>query len=60
MDLKTRKLMTMQKALHTRDVINRLCMSRKEGQRRPADIRGSVDTLMRGFEELRITLKRFK
>ena len=38
MDQRTRKLMTMHKALHPRDDIDRLCVSRKEGGRGLASI----------------------
>ena len=38
MDQRTRKLMIMYKALHPRDDIDRLYVSRKEGGRRLASI----------------------
>ena len=38
MDQRTRKLMTMHKALHPRNDVDRLCVSRKEGGRRHASI----------------------
>ena len=44
MDQRTRKLMTMHKALHSRDDVNRLYVSRKEGGRGLASIEDSVDT----------------
>ena len=43
MDQRTRKLMTMHKALHPRDDIDRLYVSRKEGGRGLASIVDSVD-----------------
>ena len=43
MDQRTRKLMTMHKALHPRDDVDRLCVSRKEGRRGLASIEDSVD-----------------
>ena len=42
-DQRTRKLMTMHKALHPRDDVNRLYVSRKEGGRGLASIEDSVD-----------------
>ena len=39
----TRKLMTMHKALHPSDAIERLYVSRKEGERELASIGGCVD-----------------
>ena len=42
-DQRTRKLMTMHKALHPRDDIDRLYVSRKEGGRGLASIEDSVD-----------------
>ena len=42
MDQRTRKLMTMHKALHPRDDVERLYVSRKEGGRGLASIDGSV------------------
>ena len=44
MDQITRKLMTMHKVLHSRDEVNRLYVSRKEGRRRFANIEDSIDT----------------
>ena len=44
MDQRTRKLMTMHKALHPRDDVDRLYVSRKEGGRGLASIEDSVDT----------------
>ena len=43
MDQRTRKLMTMHKALHPRDDVDRLYVSRKEGGRWLASIEDSVD-----------------
>ena len=43
MDPRTRKLMTMHKALHPRDDVDRLYVSRKEGGRGLASIEDSVD-----------------
>ena len=43
MDQRTRKLMTMHKALHPRDDVDRLYVSRKEGGIRPSSIQNSVD-----------------
>ena len=43
-DQSTRKLMTMHKALHPRDDVDRLYVSRKEGGRGLASIEDSVDT----------------
>ena len=44
MDQRTRRLMTMYKALHPRDDIDRLYVSRKKGGRELASIEDSVDT----------------
>ena len=43
MDQRTRKLMTMHKALHPRDDVNRLYVPRKEGRSGLASIEDSVD-----------------
>ena len=43
MDRRTRKLMTLHKALHTSDDVDRLYVSRKEGGRGLASIEDSVD-----------------
>ena len=43
MDQRTRKLMTMHKALHPRDDVDRLYVSRKEGGRGLTSIEDSVD-----------------
>ena len=50
MDQRTRKLMTMHKALHPRDDVDRLYVSRKEGGRGPASIEDSVDTSIQRLE----------
>ena len=44
MDQRTRKLMTMHKALHPRDDVDRLYVPRKEGGRKLASIEDSDDT----------------
>ena len=41
----------MRKALHPRDDIDRLCMSRKEGGRGLASIEDSVDASIGQFED---------
>ena len=51
MDQRTRKLMTMYKALHHRDDEDRLYVSRKEGERRLACIKESVGALIRRLED---------
>ena len=51
MDQRTRKLMTMHKALHPRDVVDRLHVSRKEGGRGLASIEDSVDPSIQRFED---------
>ena len=50
MDQRTRKLMTMHKALHPRDDVDRLYVSRKEGGRGLASIEDSVDTSIHRLE----------
>ena len=50
MDQRTRKLMTMHKALHPRDDVDRLYVPRKEGGRGLASIEDSVDTSIQRFE----------
>ena len=50
-DQRIRKLMTMHKALHLIDDIDRLYGSRKEGGRRLASIKDSVDTSIRQLIE---------
>ena len=44
MDQRSRKLMTLHKALHPRDDVDRLYVSKKEGGRGLASIEDSVDT----------------
>ena len=51
MDQRTRKLMTMHKALHPRDDIDRLYFSRKEGGRGLASIEDSVDASIQRLED---------
>ena len=51
MDQRTRKLMTMHKALHTRDDVDRLHVSRKEGGRGLASIEDSVDASIQRLED---------
>ena len=51
MDQRTRKLMTMHKALHPRDDIDRLYVSRKKGGRGLASIKDTVDASIRQLED---------
>ena len=51
MDERTRKLMTMHKALHPRDDVSRLYVSRKEGGRGLASIGDSVDASIQRLED---------
>ena len=51
MDQRTRKLMTMHKALHPRDDVNRLYVPRKKGGRGLASIEDSVDTSIQRLED---------
>ena len=51
MGQKTRKLMTMHKALHPRDDIDRLYVLRKEGRRGHARIKDSVDSSIQRPED---------
>ena len=51
MDQRSRKLMTMHKALHPRDDVDRLYVSRKEGGRGLASIEDSVDTSIQQLED---------
>ena len=51
MDQRTRKLMTMHKALHPRDGVDRLYVSRKGGERGLAGIEDSVDASIQRFED---------
>ena len=51
MDQRSRKLMTMHKALHPRDDVDRLYVSRKEEGRRLASIEDSVDASTQRLED---------
>ena len=51
MDQRTRKLMTMHKALHPRDDVDRLFVSRKEGGRGLASIEDTVDASIQRLED---------
>ena len=51
MDQRTRKLMTMHKALRPRDDVDRLYVSRKEGGRGLASIKDSVDAWIQRLED---------
>ena len=51
MEQRTRKLMTMHKALHSRNDIDRLYVSRKEGGRGLASIEDSVDASIQRLED---------
>ena len=51
MDQRTRKRMTIHKALHPRDDIDRLYVSRKEGGRGLASIEDSFDALIQQLED---------
>ena len=51
MDQRTRKLITMHKALHPRDYVDRLYVSRKEGVRGLASIEDSVDALIQRLKD---------
>ena len=51
MDQRTRKLMTMHKALHPKDDADRLYVPRKEGGRGLASIENSVDTSIQRLED---------
>ena len=51
MDQRTRKLMTMHKALHPRDDVDRLYVSRKEGGRVLASIEVTVDASIQRLED---------
>ena len=50
-DQRTRKLMTMHKALHPRDDVDRLYVPRKEGGRGLASIEDSVDASIQRLED---------
>ena len=51
MDQRTRKLMTVHKALHSRDDVDRLYVSRKERGRGLASIKDSVDASIQRLED---------
>ena len=51
MDQRTRKLITMHKALHPRDDVDRLYLSWKEGGRGLASIEGSVDASIQRLKD---------
>ena len=51
MDQRTRKLMTMPKALHSRHDVDRLYVSRKEGGRGLANIEDTVDASIQRLED---------
>ena len=51
MDHRTRKLMTMHKALHPRDEVDRRYVLRKEGGRGLASTKDKVDTSIRRLED---------
>ena len=51
MDQRTRKLMTMHKALHPRDDVDRLYVSRKEGGRGLVSTKDSVDASIKQLED---------
>ena len=51
MDQRTRKLMTMHKALHPRDDVDKRYVSRKEGGRGLLNIEDSVDTSIQRLED---------
>ena len=51
MDQRTRKLMTMHKALHPRDEVDRLYVSRKEGRRGLASIEDTDDASIQRLED---------
>ena len=51
MDQRTRNLMTMHKALHPRDDVDRLYVSRKERGRGLASIKDNVDASIRRLED---------
>ena len=51
MDQRTRKLMTMHKALNLRDNVDRLYVSRREGGRRLDSIEDSMDSSIQRLED---------
>ena len=50
MDQRTRKLMTMHKAIHPRDDVDRLYVLKKEKERGLASIKDTVDASIQRFE----------
>ena len=50
MEQRTRKLMTMHKALHPRDDVDKLYVSRREGGRGHASIEDSVEASIQRLE----------
>ena len=51
MDQRTRKLMTTHKALHPRDDVDRLYVSRKEGRRGLASTEDSIEASIQRLED---------
>ena len=51
MDQRTRKLMTIHKALYPRDDVNRLHMPRKRGERGPTSTEHTVDASIQRLED---------
>ena len=51
MDQRTRKLMTMHKALHPRDDVDRLYISWKDGGRGLASIEDNIDASIQRLED---------
>ena len=51
MDQRTRKLMTMHQELHPRYDVNKLYVSRKEGERGLANIENNVGALIQRLED---------
>ena len=51
MDQRTRKLITMHKAFHPRDDVDRLYVSRKEGGRGLASIEDTVNTPIQRLQD---------
>ena len=51
MDQRTRKLMSMHKALHPRDDVDRLYVSRKQGGRGLGSIENTVDASIQRLED---------
>ena len=51
MEQRTRKLMTMHNVLHPRDDVNRLYVSRKEGEKGLARNEDTVDSSIQGLED---------